>query len=57
MLEGGQRGKGEVQGVIKEWAMKVGEGHRDNFSQASNRYFDLVQTPDNFLRGLDRFES
>lgn len=36
--------------------MRVGEGRRDNFNQAASRYFDFVQTPDNFLRGLDRFD-
>lgn len=35
----------------------LGEGHRDNFSQAASRYLDLMQTPDNFLRGFDRLES
>ena len=42
---------------IKDWSMRVGEGFRDNFTQAASRYFDLMQTPDNFLRGLDRFDS
>lgn len=37
--------------------MMLGEGHRDNFTQAATRFLDIMQTPDNFLRGLDRFES
>jgi hypothetical protein len=36
--------------------MKVGEGHRENFFQASSRYFDLNQDPENFLRDFSRFE-
>ena len=52
-----ERTKEKIINQIKEWSILLGEGYRENFSQAASRYFDLMQTPDNFLRGLDRFES
>ena len=57
MLPEKERTKEAMMKQLSEWSLKLGEGYRDNFSQASSRYFDLMQTPDNFLRGLDRFES
>ena len=57
MLPEKERTKDNMMKQIKEWSIILGEGYRDNFTQAGSRYFDLMQTPDNFLRGLDRFES
>jgi hypothetical protein len=50
------RKKDGIIKFIKDWLLRLTEGHRENFNEANGRTLDLFQTPDNFLDDISIFD-